>query len=173
LEDLVARRYSALLAYATLLTGNRAEAEDVVQEAIVTVFAKKTAFPSLRQAETYVRRTIASRFIDERRRRQRERARERRVHSDASRVTASSEAMSVLRLDVVAALATLPPRVRACVVLRYLADQSVSETAAALGLSEGAVKRYCSDGTAALNAALGTEDAANETVWVEPKGGVR
>ena len=41
-------------------------------------------------------------------------------------------------------------------VLRHLDDLSVRETASLLGLSEGAVKRYVSDGVAALNAALGT-----------------
>ena len=63
--------------------------------------------------------------------------------------------------DVVRALATLSPRERACVVLRQMEDLSVVETASALGLSEGAVKRYTSDGLARLNAQLGsTADAA-------------
>ena len=58
--------------------------------------------------------------------------------------------------DVVRALAALSPRERACVVLRQMEDLSVVETASALGLSEGAVKRYTSDGLARLNAALGS-----------------
>ena len=45
---------------------------------------------------------------------------------------------------------------RACVVLRFLEDLSTRETAAALGLSEGTVKRYVSDGTRALAQLLDT-----------------
>ena len=72
-----------------------------------------------------------------------------------------------------AALQTLPPRVRACVALRYLDELSVRETADALSLSEGAVKRYVSDGIRALNALLGTSDSAEErpTAPVKPTGG--
>ena len=54
------------------------------------------------------------------------------------------------------ALASLAPRVRACVLLRYVEDLSIRETAHILGLSEGTVKRYVADGLAALNARLGT-----------------
>ena len=61
-----------------------------------------------------------------------------------------------------AALARLAPRVRACVVLRYLADQSVVEIATALGIAEGTVKRNVYDGVRALAAALGTEDSADD-----------
>ena len=58
-------------------------------------------------------------------------------------------------LDVRAALGALPPQERACVVLRYLDDLTVRDVAAELGLSEGAVKRYLSDGTRTLRRELG------------------
>ena len=60
------------------------------------------------------------------------------------------------RLDVRAALLRLPPRQRVCVVLRFYDDLTVPDIAAALQLSEGAVKRYLSDGIHHLDAALGT-----------------
>jgi DNA-directed RNA polymerase specialized sigma24 family protein len=53
------------------------------------------------------------------------------------------------------------------VVLRQMEDLSVVETAAALGLSEGAVKRYTSDGLSRLNAALGSTSDAGERVPVQ------
>ncbi|WP_230685051.1 sigma-70 family RNA polymerase sigma factor [Cellulomonas sp. JZ18] len=53
------------------------------------------------------------------------------------------------------ALATLPPRVRACMVLRHFDDLTVAQVAETLSLSVGAVKRYLSDGTRALEARLG------------------
>ena len=60
------------------------------------------------------------------------------------------------RLDVRAALRTLPRRQRTCVVMRFYDDLPVADIAAALGLSDGAVKRYLSDGIHHLNAVLGT-----------------
>jgi RNA polymerase sigma-70 factor (ECF subfamily) len=60
------------------------------------------------------------------------------------------------RLDVRAALGGLPRRQRTCVVMRFYDDMRVADIADALGLSEGAVKRYLSDGIHHLNAALGT-----------------
>jgi RNA polymerase sigma-70 factor (ECF subfamily) len=60
------------------------------------------------------------------------------------------------RLDVRAALGGLPRRQRTCVVMRFYDDMRVADIADALGLSDGAVKRYLSDGIHHLNVALGT-----------------
>lgn len=54
-------------------------------------------------------------------------------------------------------------------VLRHVEDLSVSDTARALGVSEGAVERYTSGGVAALNALLGTV-GAGETQRVTTGG---
>ena len=43
------------------------------------------------------------------------------------------------------ALRSLPPRQRACVVLRYHEDLPVAEVAAMIGVAEGTVKRYLSE----------------------------
>ena len=55
-------------------------------------------------------------------------------------------------LAVLAALRTLPPRQRAIVVLRYLQDLSEADTAAALGISVGAVKSGAARALARLRA---------------------
>ena len=63
------------------------------------------------------------------------------------------------------ALATLPPRVRTAVVLRYVDGLSVDEVSAAMRLSQGAVKRYLSDGRGLMGPALGitiTADASDD-----------
>src|SRR5690606_24231447 len=78
-----------------------------------------------------------------------------------------------LHVDVAAALAALSPRVRACIALRFMADQSTAQTAHALGLSEGAAKRYVSDGVAQLSRTLGTVVSDDDSVEVQAHGGVR
>jgi RNA polymerase sigma factor (sigma-70 family) len=60
---------------------------------------------------------------------------------------------------VFAALAGLPPRMRAAVVLRHLSQLSISETADALGCSEGTVKSQTARGLAQLRASLTPENA--------------
>ena len=59
------------------------------------------------------------------------------------------------RIDLHRALATLPGRQRQVIVLRYLADLSEEQTAAALGCAIGTVKSHASRGLAALRIALG------------------
>jgi RNA polymerase sigma factor (sigma-70 family) len=55
-----------------------------------------------------------------------------------------------LRASVRLALTALSPRERAVVVLRYYADMSEADTATALGIAAGSVKRYASDALAKL-----------------------
>ena len=66
--------------------------------------------------------------------------------------------------DVHAALALLPPRERACVMLRYFDDLTVPQIGRQLGIAEGSVKRYLSDGIARLERSLGSlEDASADS----------
>ena len=165
LERVARERYPRLVARGMLLTGSQAEAEDLVQDALVATFSGRARFTSVEQAEAYVWRAVVSRFIDSGRRRTAERAALVRV---AARPGEVDDGMPPgLAPEVVRALGGLSPRERACVVLRHMEDLSVRETAQLLRLSEGAVKRYVSDGVGRLNAALGTvADDAPEIVPV-------
>jgi RNA polymerase sigma-70 factor (sigma-E family) len=158
LEQVARERYPRLVARAMLLVPSRADAEDLVQEALVSTFSARARFASLGEAEQYVRRAIVSRFVDRTRKHGNERSALRRV---AARPVPPGPAGETLSTDLEVALRRLSPRQRACVVLRHLEDMSVRETAAVLGLSEGAVKRYVSDGVAALNIALGTTSSVD------------
>jgi RNA polymerase sigma factor (sigma-70 family) len=60
----------------------------------------------------------------------------------------------VERSAVIAALRDLPERQREALVLRYYADLSEAEIAAAMKISRGAVKSHTSRGMAALRLAL-------------------
>lgn len=154
LDELASVRMGRLLAFATMLAGPD-DADDLVQEAVIATFSRQRRFDSVGHAERYVRRAIATRYVDRVRKDSASRARERAA---AVPEAVGDATMRVEARDAVdQALATLPPRARACVVLRYLEDLSVRETAHTLGLSEGAVKRYCSDGLASMAAVLGTD----------------
>ncbi|GEA82216.1 sigma-70 family RNA polymerase sigma factor [Cellulomonas sp. CW35] len=155
LLDQVAReRWPRLVAHAALVAGSTSEAPDLVQEALIATFRGRARFTTVEQAEAYVRRAIASRAVDEARRRRRERL----VALRAAAQPAPPDTVEPPGpgRDVVRALALLAPRERACVVLRQMEDLSVAETASVLNLSEGAVKRYTADGLAKLAETLGT-----------------
>ena len=71
LDDLVRHRGGALVRYAALLTGERREAEDLVQDALVRCFGQGRPLRDAVAAEAYVRRAILTIFLDATRRRQR------------------------------------------------------------------------------------------------------
>lgn len=167
LERVAHERYPRLVAHAMLLVRSREQAEDLVQDALVATFTGKARFASLAEAEQYVRRAIVSRFMDSARKRGRERAA--LVRHAARPVVVPEPADASLADEVEDALANLPPRERACVVLRHLEDLSVRDTAALLRISEGAVKRYTADGVARLGASLGARPGDETVVHVTTK----
>lgn len=173
-EELVRTRRHVLVAFAYLLTGSRAQAEDLVQDALINTFARHRSFPSAIAAETYVRRAIASRSIDASRKRRREAsATDSMAVLDPTEVRGPGDRVAA-SVDVERAMLVLSPRERACVALRYLDQASVSQTATALNLSEGAVKRYAYDGVAKLVATLGIplDDELAEWAPVQRAGGL-
>lgn len=167
LERVVKERYTRIVAHAMLLVPSRDEAEDLVQDALVSTFSGRARFATVAEAEAYVRRAVVSRSVDRGRRRGAESRALSRIGSHPSTVQ-PEPALPGLEPGLEEALSALSPRVRACVVLRHVEDLSVRETAATLGLSEGAVKRYVSDGVAALNRALGTVATDHEHVRAIP-----
>ena len=153
MAQLVENRERALLGYAYLVCGNATQAQDLVQDALVRTFSKPRPGLTAVKAEGYVRRAITSVYIDGYRRQQRWR---RVQHLFQPEQNAPDSLIGVeAGADVNAALATLPPRVRACVVLRYFDDLTVPDIARQLGLAPGSVKRYLHDGLGQLQLALG------------------
>lgn len=139
LTELVSTRGPALKRYAFLLCGSSAEADDLVQEALVRTFRRQAAV-ELSTVEAYVRKIMLNIFLDSARRRRRWTALAPRVATD---VRADDHELRVAqRHDLAAAIATLSPRQRACVVLRYYDDLPLPAIADQLGVGEGAVKRY-------------------------------
>ena len=153
LADLAQQRGRDLVAYAYLFTGEEASAQDLVQDAFVKVFGRLRTGFTPDTAEAYVRRTIATLYVDGYRRRSRWPA---RVHLIAEERAADSQATEVAdRVSLQTALAQLSPQERACVVLRFHADLTVPEIAAEMRLADGTVKRYLSNAMHKLEDLLG------------------
>lgn len=154
---LVAERGDALVRYAFLLTGNDADAADLVQDALVRTFGRPRMSLTLPMAEAYVRRAVLNAVIDRARRERTWRGIRHLVDAPAS--ADSQTDASDTRIDLAARVRALSPRQSACIVLRYYEDLTVDQIASTLGISSGAVKRYLSDALRALSSAL---DASGE-----------
>ncbi|MDH6142002.1 MULTISPECIES: SigE family RNA polymerase sigma factor [Kitasatospora] len=150
--ELLQARGSALKPYGYLLCGDRTEADDLVQEALVRVLAQPRRSWDVASAEPYVRRVMLNRYLDQHRRRARWTSLLPRLATPTS--TGDFTAGSGNRLDVVDALDALSPRQRACVVLRFYEDLPVAEVADRLGCSAGTVKRHLSEAVARLGKVL-------------------
>lgn len=158
LATLVAERGDALVRYAYLLCGDPDDAADLVQTGLVATFSRLRNGFALERAESYVRRAIASAYLDRGRRASRWR---RIAHLHARPESVESSVGKVdLQLDLHAQLDGLSPRERACIVLRFYDDLKVDDIAGRLGISAGAVKRYLSDAQAKLAAALTPSEGA-------------
>jgi len=145
LGPLMAERGRALLATAVLLTGNTAAAEDLLQAALERLMRHWHRVRGDREA--YLRRTLYHLAIDD----WRGRRRRREVSLDADSLPArdGTEALHQ-RHALVRALATLPPRQRAVLVLRYWEQLTEAEAAQVLGCSVGTIKSTTSRALARL-----------------------
>ena len=153
-------RGDRLLRYAHLLTADRAEAEDVLQVALIRV-AGHWSKP-LDAPEAYVRAAILNTIRDRSRRRHLV-----PVPSDAGDDRAvvdgdHSEALAA-RSRLEQLLGVLPPQQRATVVLRIIEGLSVAETAQALDCSEGTVKSNLARGLDKLRITLAPDSGLKET----------
>ena len=152
LAELARARGRDLTAYAFVMTGDLAAAQDLVQEALLKVFIRTRTGYAPDVAEAYVRRTITTLYIDGYRRRPHPRSLEHLVRPQESHDPTSA---TDRRLDMLGALACLSRQERAAVVLHYYEGLSVAEAAAQLDVGDGTVKRYLSNARAKLEQRLG------------------
>ncbi len=157
LRRLVTERWSSLVRFGLLLTGDVGAAEDLVQSALEKCWPRWSTIQDAGR-ERYLRATMANLSASRWRRR---RFREVTLDTSGSVSTGPVLASSPGPDDPVAQrdelwrlLLALPPRMRAVVVLRYLEDLSEAETARVLGCSVGTVKSQSSRGLNQLRAAL-------------------
>ncbi|MEV7413909.1 sigma-70 family RNA polymerase sigma factor [Streptomyces sp. NPDC089919] len=131
---------NALLGYATRLTGDRAAAEDVVQETFIRAWRHAEDMVDGKGSVRGWLLTVARNIVIDRARARASRPRE-VAGSPATPPVAQDHAESVAdALSVLAALDQLSPEHRAVLRELYYREQSVAETADTLGIPAGTVK---------------------------------
>ena len=149
----VAEGGGRLLRTALLLTGDRAAAEDLLQDVLERAYVH---WRSIEDPHAYTR-TAMSRAVTDRWRRVGRRPREVELQGWHERAVADGAADRAVRADVVEHLRALPPRQRAVIVLRYFEDWSEERIADELDVSRGTVKSQASKGLAKLRELMGAE----------------
>ena len=130
----------SLLAYATRLTGDRAAAEDVVQETLIRAWKHAGAMVEERGSVRGWLLTVARNIITDRVRAKAARPQE-VAESPATPPIARDHAQGVVdSMTVLGALDRLSPEHREVLVEMYYRGRTVQETAAALGVPPGTVK---------------------------------
>jgi len=146
-REYVLTRGSALLRMATMLTGNRADAEDLVQAALAKTYLAWAKINDHAAIDAYVRRAMVNTHISWWRRRRLE---EYPTDELPDQAVADPARESDMAEVVRRALDRLPRRMRAAIMLRYFEDMTEPEIAAALGISLGTVKSTVSRAVARL-----------------------
>lgn len=157
-HSFVAARWIHLVRTAYLLTGDPHDAEDVTQAALAKAYRSWRRVARMDSPEAYVRRMLVTCNSDRFRKR---RVSERLTDSVPDRsVSDSAVAWADERSVLMEALAQLPDRQRAVVVMRYWEDLSEAETADVLGCSQGTVKSQASKALVKLRAWPGLDRIA-------------
>jgi DNA-directed RNA polymerase specialized sigma24 family protein len=161
LAGLFSQHYIALVRLTVVLLRDLAAAEAVVQDAFVAIHRQRLRDPD--QALACLRRAVVNGSRSVLRRRA---AADRHPPPPPPGAPGAGPG-AMVRLEmsaVAAALSTLPRWQCEAVMLRYYADLSETETAAAMGISEGAVRSHAHRGMAALRQWLDFPEA-QKTSW--------
>jgi len=152
LDDVVRAHLPGLLRYATVLTGDGQTAADLVQEVLLRAHLRWTRISLMERPDLYLRRMVTNEHLSWRRR-----WHVRNIQAAPDGVLAAhldpqrDHAQRVVEDDAMwSRLATLPPRQRAVLVLRYYEGLSDAEIANVLGTSAATVRSHASRALATL-----------------------
>jgi RNA polymerase sigma-70 factor, ECF subfamily len=148
------RHSGRLWAVALRITCNPDDAADALQEAMISAFRRAADFRAESAVTTWLHRIVVNASLDLLRRRSARAVSWSGNPDDLTvpepRQLVDSTGAADSRLDVDAALRTLPPPQRAALVLVDMLGYSVADAAAILGISEGTVKSRCARGRTRL-----------------------
>jgi RNA polymerase sigma-70 factor (ECF subfamily) len=159
-SELVRHHRDRLWAVALRTMGDREEAADALQDALVSAFRAAGTYRGEAAVTTWLHRVVVNACLDRIRRRQARPT----VPLGTTEVIScwDDHGRAETRIDVEAALAALPEGQRAAIVLVDMQDLPVSEAANILGVAEGTVKSRCSRGRTALAQVFRAAQAAVE-----------
>ena len=160
LETLLARHLDQIHAVCRRVLGHPEDALDATQEALIAITRGINRFDGRSRFTTWMYRVATNAALDEARRRRRRPIASEHAGDIAS--VADPTAAVDARLDVDAALATLPPDYRAAVALRDLAGLDYAEIATVLGIPIGTVRSRIARGRATLADRIGNRDDPTE-----------
>lgn len=157
-DDFARAQLPRLLRYATMLTGEREQAADLVQDVLVKMYRHWPRISGTDHPDRYVLRMVTNGYLSWR-------------HSWSARVIASGDLPDEARADDFASnhaaredmwqrLARLPKRQRAVVVLRYYEQLPDSEIAGLLGCAQATVRAHAHKALASLRNGLAIEQMA-------------
>jgi RNA polymerase sigma-70 factor (sigma-E family) len=149
-----------LIRLAVIMLGDRAAAEDVVQDAFLGLYRHWGGLSDRANALTYVRSSVLNgcrNALRQRTRREQRYGGPDQAAAWGEPVAASAETMALVSEEhrrTLDAIRRLPDRQREALVLRYYLDMSEEQTARAMGISRGTVKSATSRAVAALGRML-------------------
>ena len=144
-----------LIRLAIIMLGDRAAAEDVVQDAFLGLYRHWAGLSDPANALTYVRSAVLNRCRNELR--QRARPGRQELVSGAGESAEAAVLIGEEHQRVLAAIRLLPGRQREALVLRFYLDMSEEEAARVMGISRGTVKSATHRAVAALGRMLKEE----------------
>lgn len=175
--SLVAAHQDRLYTIALRLLGDRRDAEEVAQDALVRAFRAMRGYPRERVASLRLRPWLASITVNlarNRRRRHDDRLPPNQLEpmldagfdpaADGRSAPATTVDRRETKRELATALLALTPAVRAAVVLRHVDGLSVAEMAEALGRPEGTIKAQVFRGLRELRVALDTAPEGPTTI---------
>jgi RNA polymerase sigma-70 factor, ECF subfamily len=156
--QLFRRHRDRMWAVAMRTLGDREEAADALQDAMVSAFRNAAGYRAEAAVSTWLHRIVVNACLDRIRRRQ---ARPTVPLGETDHAYRRDDHSSTeTRLDIEAALAAIPEGQRAALVLVDMQDLPVAEAAEILGVAEGTIKSRCSRGRVAMAQVLRQQVAA-------------
>jgi RNA polymerase sigma-70 factor (sigma-E family) len=154
--EYVAARLPSLRRLAAVLCDDWQRADDLVQATLIKLYVRWGRVRAASHPDAYARAVLVREFLHERRSVWVKRVSLGGGLADSPAVAVDHDAV----LDLRAAVAALPARQRATLVLRFYCDLNVDQSAEILGCSPGTVKSQTARALAAVRQALGPAHAA-------------